>query len=111
MVSELPSNLRQKGSLAGRLNKMVQTEHYGESALLTWSATLSDIHPVRRRDGTRANITLSGALAGWSQQLVQGGGSNKGSWEFQKVGEDASLARSAILLDLRWGELTNTRTP
>ena len=76
MVSEPPSSLRQKGSLAGRLNKMVQTENYGEGALLTWSATLSDIHPAKRRDGTRANITLSGALAGWSQQ----NGSNRELW-------------------------------
>ena len=31
---------------------------------MTWSATLSDIHPVRRQDGNRATSALSGALAG-----------------------------------------------
>ena len=107
MVSEPPSSLRQKGSLAGRLNKMVQTENYGEGALLTWSATLSDIHPAKRRDGPRTNVTLCGivycVLAGWSQQTVQGVGSNKGSWKSQKVGEDAPLTRSAILHVPGWG--------
>ena len=82
---------------------------------MTWSATLSNIHPAKRRDGPRTNVTLCGivycVLVGWSQQMVQGEGSNKRSLKLQKVREDAPLTRSAILLNLRWGELTNTRTP
>ena len=65
MVSEPPSSSTLKGS-PGRAvpTKWFKKENYGEGALLTWYATLSNIHPVRRRDGNRATSVLSGALAG-----------------------------------------------
>ena len=82
------------------------------------SAALSDKHPdpAKRRDGPRTNVALYGMAyaalgGGFINKWFKRGGSNKGSWELQKVGEDTPLTRSAILLDLRWGELANTRTP
>ena len=82
------------------------------------SAALSDKHPdpAKRRDGPRTNVALYGMAyavlgGGFINKWFKRGGSNKGSWESQKVGEDAPLARSVILFDLGWGELTNTRTP
>ena len=44
--------------------KWFKRENYGEGARLTWNTTLSNIHPVRRRDGNTATSALSGALAG-----------------------------------------------
>ena len=73
--------------------------------IYTYSAYLTSGTQALEGEGEKGEATS------WYQQLAQGGGSNKGSWESQKVGEDAPLAWSAILLDLRWGELTNTQTP
>ena len=80
---------------------------------MTWSAALSDIHPdpAKRRERLRSNIARGNSWEGGSSTNGSRRRINKGSRDPQKVGEDAPLARRAILFDLGWGELTNTRTP